>query len=190
MSFEILSFEGIFGDFSTEVSFMISGMGSNHERSKLAPVLEDCIGLPLHCQTEFQLQKQAAAPTGIIHKTVKGSKRESVRPLCLLVMLQDAYVRMMYDMADKGDVSAVICLMSYHGVGVPDYPHHATFGSKTTTDYDDCRHASDLFKFECHTQTQVAKPCDNSECYTLSYHVYKATLETTLDMDQCEHNQR
>jgi hypothetical protein len=46
------------------------------------------------------------------------------------------------------------------------------------------------FKSECHIQTQVAKPFDNSECYTPLYHVYKATLETTLDMDQCEHNQR
>jgi hypothetical protein len=44
-------------------------------------------------------------------------------------------------------------------------------------------------KSECHIQTQVAKPFDNSEWYTLLYHVYKATLETTLDMDQCEHNQ-
>jgi hypothetical protein len=41
---------------------------------------------------------------------------------------------MMNNMADKGDVSAVISLMSYHGVGVPDYPRHATFGSKTTPD--------------------------------------------------------
>ncbi len=128
MSFEISSFEGILGDFSTEVSFMISGMVSNHERSKLAPVLEDSIGLPLDCQTEFQLQKQAAAPAGIIHKPVKGSKRESLRPLRLLAKLRDAYVRMMNDMVDKGDVSAVISLMSYHGVGVPvSLPCHFWF---------------------------------------------------------------
>jgi hypothetical protein len=37
------------------------------------------------------------------------------------------------------------------------------------------------FKSECHIQTQVAKPFDNSECYTPMYHVYKAPLETTLD---------
>jgi hypothetical protein len=128
VSFEISSFEGILGDFSTEVSFMISGMGSNHAMSKLAPVLEDSNGLPLDCQTEFQLQKQAAAPTGIIHKPVKGSKRESLRPLRLLAKLQDAYVRMMNNMADKGDVSAVISLMSYHGVGFPvSLPCHFWF---------------------------------------------------------------
>jgi hypothetical protein len=103
-------------------------MVSNHERSKLAPVLEDSIGLPLDCQTEFQLQKQAAAPAGIIHKSVKGSKRESLRPLRLLAKLRDAYARMMNDMADKGYVSAVISLMSCHGVGVTvSVPFHFWF---------------------------------------------------------------
>jgi hypothetical protein len=115
-----------------------------------------------------------------------------VRPLRLLAKLQDAYVRMMNNMVDKGDVSAVISLMSYHGVGVPvSLPCHFWFQNHKTTMTVGMPVIS--FKSECHIQTQVAKPfdnSDNSECYTLLYHVYKATLETTLDMDQCEHNQR
>jgi hypothetical protein len=51
-----------------------------------------------------------------------------VRPLHLLAKPRDAYVRMMNDMADKGDVSAIISLMSYHGVGVPvSLPCHFWF---------------------------------------------------------------
>ncbi len=128
-------------------------------RSKLAPVLDDYyMGAPhMDHETEagdVQLrQKQlrataaaAGAPKQLLGRCSSkpgcketGSKKalESISPLRLLGKLRDRYVRMMNDMAEKGDMSAV-GLAGYHGaVATPYiYPCCSTRATTMTKDYD------------------------------------------------------
>jgi hypothetical protein len=127
-------------------------------RSKLAPVLEDYyMGAPhVDYQTDagdFQLQQKqlrataaAAAPKQLPGRCSSkpgcketGSKKalESISPLRLLGKLRDRYVRMMNDMAEKGDMITV-GLAGYHGaVATPySYPCCSTRATTMTKDYN------------------------------------------------------
>jgi hypothetical protein len=127
-------------------------------RSKLAPVLEEhYMGAP-HVDYEtdagdVQLQQKqlrataaaAGAPKQLLGRSSKpgcketGSKKalESISPLRLLGKLRDRYVRMMNDMAEKGDMIAV-GLAGYHGaVATPySYPCCSTRATTMTKDYN------------------------------------------------------
>jgi hypothetical protein len=130
-----------------------------HPRSKLAPVLEDhYMGAPhLDYETDagdVQLQQKqlrataaaAGAPKQLLGRCSSkpgcketGSKKalESISPLRLLGKLRDRYVRMMNDMAERGDMSAVGLAGYYGGVATPyNYPCCSTRATTLTKDYN------------------------------------------------------
>lgn len=129
-------------------------------RCKLATVLEDYyMGAPyVDYETDAgdvqlqqkQLRATAAAAAGAPKQLLRrcsskpvcketGSKKalESISPLRLLGKLRDRYVRMMNDMAEKGDIITV-GLAGYHGaVATPySYPCCRTRATTMTKDYN------------------------------------------------------